>query len=385
MSRSAREFSVDSQAECTPRDARTSGGTVLKTSVIPGASLTEAHERDWRSLVDSNPELGNPFFSIEFTRLLAEVRSDVFVLCLARDGRYVGFLPFHRDEAGVGRPLGLLVSDFQGIIAAPNTSWDVPTLLRDAGLQVWHFDHLLASQSFFSPYVLRHDESGFMDLSNGYDHYANERKQAGSRLISQLDRKARKIEREVGPLRFEWHTTDADVFAALREWKAAQRVETQTFDVLDYDWVMTLIEKILHEDTAEFGGVLSALYAGDRLIAAHLGMRTRRVLHWWFPSYERSVSRYSPGGILLINIAKRCAELGIECIDLGKGDERYKQSLQSGTTDLYIGAADSRRLHNAARRVWFRTLAWGRESRFHALLKLPKRVLESFRGDAIMR
>jgi CelD/BcsL family acetyltransferase involved in cellulose biosynthesis len=336
-------------------------------------------------LVDSNPELGNPFFAIEFTRLLAEVRSDVFVLCLAKDGRNVGFFPFHRDEAGVGRPLGLRISDFQGLIAAGNESWDVPTLLRDAGLRVWHFDHLLASQRSFDPYVLRHDESGFMDLSQGYDDYADERKRAGSRLIPQLERKARKIEREVAPLRFEWHTAEAEVFAALREWKAAQRLETQTFDVLDYDWVLTLLERILQENTDEFGGVLSALYAGDRLIAAHFGMRTRRVLHWWFPSYERSVSRYSPGGILLLNIAKRCAELGIESIDLGKGDERYKQSLQSGTTDLYIGAADSRPLHSAARRVWFRTLAWGRESRFHALLKLPKRVLESFRGDAIMR
>ena len=358
---------------------------VLKATVIPGASLTEAHERDWRALIDSNPDLGNPFFAVEFTRLQAEARSDVFVLCLEKDGRNVGFFPFHRDEAGVGRPLGLQVSDFQGLIAAPNENWDVPTLLRDAGLRVWHFDHLLASQESFDPYVLRHDESGFMDLSQGYEHYAKERKRAGSRLISQLERKARKIEREVGPLRFEWHTTEAEVFAALREWKAAQRVETQTFDVLDYDWVLTLLERILHEDSDEFGGVLSALYAGDRLIAAHFGMRTRRVLHYWFPSYERSVLRYSPGGILLIHMAKRCAELGIECIDLGKGDERYKQSLQSGTTALYIGAADPRPLHAAARRVWFRALAWGRESRFHALLKLPKRVLERIRGDAIMR
>jgi CelD/BcsL family acetyltransferase involved in cellulose biosynthesis len=78
--------------------------------------------------------------------MLAEVRSDVFVLCMEKDGRNVGFFPFHRDEAGVGRPLGLRVSDYQGLIAAPNENWDVPTLLRDAGLRVWHFDHLLASQ-----------------------------------------------------------------------------------------------------------------------------------------------------------------------------------------------------------------------------------------------
>ena len=96
-----------------------------------------------------------------------------------------------------GGPSGSWLSDFQGLIAAPNENWDVPTLLRDAGLRVWHFDHLLASQKFFDPYVLRHDESGFMDLSQGYEHYAKERKRAGSRLISQLERKGRKIGREV--------------------------------------------------------------------------------------------------------------------------------------------------------------------------------------------
>jgi len=357
----------------------------LKATVISGASLTEAHERDWRALIDSNPDLGSPFFAVEFTRLLAEARSDVFVLCLERAGRNVGFFPFHRDEVGVGRPLGLLISDFQGLIAAPNENWDVPSLLRDAGLRVWHFDHLLASQGSFDPYVLRHAESCFMDLSLGYEHYATERKRAGSRLLSQLERKARKIEREVGPLRFEWHTVESEVFAALRAWKMAQRVQTQTFDVLDYDWVLAFLERIRHEDSGEFGGVLSALYAGDRIIAAHFGMRSRRVLHYWFPGFERSLSRHSPGGILLIHIAKRCAELGIERIDLGKGDERYKRSFQSGTTGIYVGAADSRPLHAAARRVWFRAVAWGRESRLREQLKLPKRVFERIRGNTIMR
>jgi CelD/BcsL family acetyltransferase involved in cellulose biosynthesis len=357
----------------------------VKATVIPAASLTQEHERDWRTLIDSNPDLWSPFFSFEFTRSLASARPDVFVLCLEGDGCFVGFFPFQRDSAGVGRPLGLRISDFQGLIAAPDTEWDVLSLLRDAGLRVWHFDHLLAGQKSFDRFVLRRAESCYMDLSRGYAEYAKARKQAGSRFLSQLERKARKIERELGPLRFEWHTDAPEVFEALRAWKAAQREQTQTFDVLDYDWVLALLEKIRRDDTPDFAGVLSALYVGDRLIAAHFGMRSRRVFHYWFPAYEHSVSRHSPGGILLIQIAKRCAELGIERIDLGKGDERYKTSFQSGTTELCVGAADSRPLRVAARRAWFRALAWGRESRFRHQLKLPKRVFERIRGNATMR
>lgn len=357
----------------------------MKATVIPAMTLTEAHERDWRLLIDSNPELGSPFFTFEFTQALAKARSDVFVLCLARAGRCVAFFPFHRDDAGVGRPIGLRISDFQGLIAEPNADWDVVSLLRDAGLRVWHFDHLLASQKCFDPFVLRHAESSFMDLSLGYDHYANERKRSGSRLLRQLERKARKIERELGPLRFEWHTDEPDVFEALRGWKTAKRERTRTFDVLDYDWVLALFEKLRRCDTPEFAGVLSALYAGDRLIAAHFGIRSRSVFHYWFPGFEHSVSQHSPGGILLVQIAKQCAELGIERIDLGKGDERYKTSFESGTIALYVGAADSRPLHVAARRAWFRGIAWGRESRLRQQLKLPKRVFERIKGHATMR
>lgn len=357
----------------------------MKATVVPATSLTQAHERDWRALVDSNPDLGSPFFSFEFTRSLADARSDVFVLCLEEAGRFVGFLPHHRDQAGVGRPVGLRISDFQGLIAAPNADWDVLSLLSDAGLRVWHFDHLLASQTSFNPFVLRHAESSFMDLSQGYENYADERKRSGSKFLKQLERKARKIGREVGPLRFEWHTQEPEVFEALRAWKAEQRVRTGTFDVLDYDWVLGLFEKLRRRDTPDFGGVLSALYAGDQLIAAHFGMRSRSVFHYWFPSFDGSFSRHSPGGILLIHMAKRCAELGIERIDLGKGDERYKRSFESGTIGLCVGAADSRPLYVAARRAWYRAIAWGRESRLREQLKLPKRFLERIKGNATMR
>lgn len=357
----------------------------MNATLIPAARMTQAHERDWRALVNSNPNLGSPFFTFEFTRAVAEARSDVFVLCIESGGCIVCFFPFHRDPNGVGRPLGLRVSDFQGLIAAPNTQWDIRALLRDAGLRVWHFNHLLASQNSFDDFVLRRTESPFLDLAQGYDSYAKARKKAGSNQLAQLERKARKIQREIGPLVFEWHTDKAEVFELLRKWKNAQRQETRTFNVLDCDWVLALLDNIRQADNPEFSGVLSALYAGDQLIAAHFGMHSKRVFHYWFPTYDNDFSRYSPGGILLNHIAKQCAELGIVRLDLGKGDERYKKSFESGGIELIAGAADSRPLHIAARRAWFRTVAWGRESPLRRQLKLPKRVFERIKAHSEMR
>jgi hypothetical protein len=72
-------------------------------------------------------------------------------------------------------------------------------------------------------------------------------------------------------------------------------------------------------------------------------------------------------------------------MDVGKGDERYKRSFESGCIGLSAGAADTRPLYIAARRAWFGTIAWGRESRFRQQLKLPKRVFERIKGHLEMR
>jgi CelD/BcsL family acetyltransferase involved in cellulose biosynthesis len=76
----------------------------------------------------------------------------------------------------------------------------------------------------------------------------------------------------------------------------------------------------------EFAGCLSALYVGDDLAAVHAGMRSDRAWHWWFPVYEDRYAKYSPGLILLLDVAREAARLGLDYLDLGKGDDPYKQS-----------------------------------------------------------
>ena len=66
------------------------------------------------------------------------------------------------------------------------------------------------------------------------------------------------------------------------------------------------------------------------MIAAHFGLRTAKVLHYWITSYDRDYSRYSPGLILLLRLAEQAAAMGVETLDLGKGDAQYKQRLMSG-------------------------------------------------------
>ena len=67
------------------------------------------------------------------------------------------------------------------------------------------------------------------------------------------------------------------------------------------------------------------LYAGDRPVAAHLGLRSDRVLAYWFPAYDPDLGRYSTGVALCLRMAEAAAADGIGHIDLGKGAARYKE------------------------------------------------------------
>ena len=63
--------------------------------------------------------------------------------------------------------------------------------------------------------------SPFANLQEGFDAYEVGLHQRGG-LISQTRRKERKLAREVGPVRFEMHTADEEVFKSLRAWQAIQ-------------------------------------------------------------------------------------------------------------------------------------------------------------------
>jgi CelD/BcsL family acetyltransferase involved in cellulose biosynthesis len=79
------------------------------------------------------------------------------------------------------------------------------------------------------------------------------------------------------------------------------------------------------------------LYAGDRPVAAHFGIRSETVLSWWFPAYDVDCSRYSPGLVLLLRLAEAAAAAGILQVDLGKGHEAYKESFKSADVEVAEG------------------------------------------------
>src|SRR5262249_16994769 len=155
-----------------------------------------------------------------------------------------------------------------------------------------------------------------LDLTRGFAAWRAGRLQH-SRRVLELERKRRKLGREVGPVRFVVGD-DSVVVQQVMAWKSAQARDSGARDVFGtLPWAKALVEHIASSSGAHFGGEVAALYAGDKLVAAHVGMRSRTVLHWWFPGYAAAFAAYSPGALLLLSVAENAAQRGMTSVDLG--------------------------------------------------------------------
>jgi len=310
----------------------------------------------WRSIQEREPRFESPYFCPEFTRAVGAVRGDVRVVVIENDGRPAGFFPHQRAVWGHGSPVGGPLSDYHGVIVAPQAEWSVVELMRAARLSVWSFDHLVDSSGRFAPYVTASAAaSPQIDL-------------ASFQPPPDFARKARKLAREVGELSFSLHAPGSAALARLFAWKSEQYRASGLTDAFGVPWTGELLRRLMGIETPGFAGACSVLRAGDEIVAVHAGMRSRSVLHWWFPAYSAVHAAYSPGILLLLHVAAAALALGIQRIDLGKGDAHYKRSLMTGAAPLREGCVELPSLAATARHL--RRLAEAR-----AAWQLPLKAL----------
>ena len=351
----------------------------MKISVIAPSEIDEGARATWRAMQQSNPALASPYFSPEFTMTAAAVRDDVRVAVLEEGARVVAYFPFQRGPWGACQPVGGLLSDHHGVIADARTTWSWQDILRAARLDHWRFDHLVAAQAPARVTALRASASPALDLSKGFVAYRTARVR-DSRRIGDLDRKGRKLAREVGPLRFEAYATDAQkILQHVIAWKSEQCLRTGVNDFFALGWTRALVERVLETREPGFTGALSALYAGDTLVAANMGMHSERAWHWWFPVYEHAHAKCSPGALLLLRVAEAAAERGVSVLDLGKGDDGYKDSFADITFPLAEGFVARPSLLNAARSGIIRGEQWLRSSALFDPLRTKVRQLRRLR------
>jgi CelD/BcsL family acetyltransferase involved in cellulose biosynthesis len=325
----------------------------MKVTLVPGQELSDDLAGVWIRLQQANPDLASPFFHPNFTKAIAAVRHGVEVAVMESNGEITAFFPFQREQGPVGRPVGGIISDYHGLICLKDFRFSPRELLERSGLTAWEFDHLPTSQLSFAPFQSTIEPSPQIDLSGGYEAYVRQRRKAGSEQIKKTFNLMRRIEREIGPLCFVADSTDATSLAAVLGWKSDQYRQSGKPDLFAPGWIRETVDGILATRTDGCSGLLSLLYAGDRLVAGHFGMRSSQVWHYWFPSYDSKVAQFSPGLILLLKMAEHAPAMGAQMIDLGKGLSPYKERLMNSWSPLASGVLESswRSLGRRTRRV----------------------------------
>ncbi|MGW6503377.1 GNAT family N-acetyltransferase [Nonomuraea angiospora] len=300
----------------------------MKITIVHPGDLSEPEICTWRVLLRSSFDFFSPFLCPEFTLAVGRLRADVRVAVIEDAGDIVGFFPFQRHALGVGKPVGAGLTDAQGAILASGLELDVSDLLKACGLSVWEFDHLVSDQ--FPAHHASCHSSPIMDLRGGFDAYLSEIKQSSAKTVKSTLYKQRKLGRDIGELHHRYACTDVAELGTLLRWKSEQYRRTGRTDRFAWPWIVQLVEDLLHVDTPDFGGVLDMIYAGDRPVAGHFGLRSDTVLAGWFPAYDPAFARFSPGLVHHLAMAREAAARGITIIDLGRGAKEYKDKLKNG-------------------------------------------------------
>lgn len=362
----------------TPR----STGSVL-VSRIDG--LSTALVEDWLTSRDADPAYDSPYFHPDFAAAVHHAGHEVHVAVELDDrGRGRSFLPVHRRGA-LAVPVGWPAADFQGPVRSADATVPLGELVQALRVRRLAFDHVPDAAEQFRPWIESTRPSPFMDVTDGMDGYLSRASRSGRDNMGQARRRTRKAEREVGTVRFCADSDDPTLLDQVIALKRAQYTATGAKDYFSDPRHVQLMHDLLHTRRDGFSGALSAVFAGERLVAAHFGLRSAGVLHWWFPVYDPEFAPLAPGWMLLRELVTAAPELGVRRIDLGRGTDEYKRRAMTGATSVTQGVVTVGTTTRAVRRVQSAVIAGVRNSPAAPVLRRGLRLLRQVRATESSR
>ncbi len=279
--------------------------------------LTTAEDAAWRSLVAGDPALASPYFHPDFFHAVAGQCRTARVVINEIAGAPVGFLPLHVTAARIAQPIGGLLSDLHGVIG----QGDAAAMVAATGTACLPMRHVFGASSVAAQRHAFH----IIDLRDGFAAWEDDRRSFAKSAFRAIRTRADKASKAHGSVRFKFDEAAPQALAMLVTWKRAQYAETRQPDVLARPWVQGLLRHLL--DAGPDAGVraqISTLSFGGKLAAVHLGLRTAKILHYWFPAYDPEFAELSPGNILLRRMVEAAAAQGCQAVHLGAGEVRYK-------------------------------------------------------------
>jgi CelD/BcsL family acetyltransferase involved in cellulose biosynthesis len=302
----------------------------LKVDIVKVGELGAADWAAWRAMRAAAPALASPYFRPEFTQVAGQVSPGAAVAVFTRGGSTVGFFP-HQRRGGALQPLAAPMNDYHGVVARPG---EAPTLeeaaaaLKAARLNVTAWVGATAADGRELGETRRTVQVQMGE--GGYDAWYAERRAAQGKFFKDKERARRSMEAELGLLRVERGLRDPALLDWLIGLKRDQYRRTGRHDIFACGWTANLLHALLKTDIDGFGASMAGLWAGDRLTAIEYSMHADDQYHFWFPGYEPSLARCSPGILLSMDTMRLAAELGYRSFDFGFEGEHYKKYFCNG-------------------------------------------------------
>lgn len=292
----------------------------LQVDIVSARDLGAEAIALWRDWSTTNPALSSPYFRWDFTEIASRVCPGAAVAVFRRGGRIVGFFP-HQRRGGAVQPLGAPMNDYHGVIAAAGE--DIPLesvarLLRAGSLNVpgW-VGTGDAGEDRTTVQVVMPEE--------GYDAWYAERRVTFGKYFKDKERARRSLEADLGPITVERGLRDPALLDHLLDLKAAQYRRSGLHDIFACGWTRDLLHALLADPRPDFGASMAAMHAGGKLTAVELSLHAGRRYHFWFPVYEPTLARCSPGILLSMDTMRLAAERGFRVFDFGFEGEGYKK------------------------------------------------------------
>ncbi|GAA0639347.1 GNAT family N-acetyltransferase [Brevundimonas lenta] len=299
--------------------------TGFKVDILHVDAMGEAEWAAWRAFRAANPALTSPYFRPEFTQVAGRISPRAAVAVFSHGGEVAGFFPHQRRGSAV-QPLGAPMNDYHGIIARPGegpTLAEASALLGGSRLNVtaWVGDTGMGEDRRTVQVELG---------ETGYDAWYAERRTTHGKFFKDKERARRSMETELGTLRVERGLRDPALLDWLIDLKRDQYRRTSRHDIFACGWTAELLHALLQTDIDGFGASMAGLWAGDRLTAIEYSLHADDQYHFWFPAYEPSLARCSPGILLSMDTMRLAAERGYRTFDYGFEGEHYKKYFCNG-------------------------------------------------------
>ena len=319
--------------------------TSLTISLKRLSNLSDGELRAWNQLIELHRINQHAFLTPSYCFAVDRCFPSVFVI-LFRDGdTVIGCLPVQRGGGvlRLGRvyePVGGAMTDYFGFIAAPAFNVQIGAALKAVGINAITFNHLDENQLKFGVAAAEPRVGLRTHISGTGKEFWENLKVLDKKLVSDTERRERKLISEYGDVAFELRSSkpDADLDELIHlkqsQYERTGKTAAPLFDKKN----IALLRTLASCKDESCSGLLSTLRVNEVLVAAHFGLQCYDTLHDWFPVYAEKFHSYSPGRLLMKHLIHECVQgAGIRTFDRGEGDTKAKRDFANQEHQYYRG------------------------------------------------